>query len=103
MLMTAMTAQISAMRITWPVLTEWVVVINEARNDPRSTSAFGATPLAGQDRRTTAVAPMPSPAEFGVRGRRRGDVLLCHLVHAAKLYRDCPAANGSSGWCGEAR
>ena len=42
-------------------------------------------------------------AEFGVRGRCRGDVLLCHLIHAAKLYRDCPAANGSSGWCGEAR
>ena len=47
--MTAVTAQISAMRITWPVLTDLVLVIREARNDPRSTTALGVTPLAGQD------------------------------------------------------
>ena len=136
--MTAMTAQISAMRITWPVLTDLVLVIREARNDPRSSTALGATPLAGQDCSITAVAPMPSPteprpmarfahadrlswragwmprcasgshllvdlqadpldqpfghravirlAELGMRARRRGNVLLCQLIHAATLH-----------------
>ena len=27
-------------------------------------------------------------AEFGMRARRRGNVLLCQLIHAATLYRD---------------
>jgi hypothetical protein len=63
MLMTAMTAQISAMRITWLVLTDLVLVITEARNDPRSSTALGATPLVGQDCSITAVAPMPSPTD----------------------------------------
>ena len=40
--MTAMTAQISAMRITWPVLTDLVLVITEARNDPRSSTALAS-------------------------------------------------------------
>jgi hypothetical protein len=63
MLMTAIATQISAMRTTWAVLTEWVVVITDACNDPRSSTAFGVTALAGHDCSTTAVAPMPSPAE----------------------------------------
>ena len=49
MLMTAMTAQISAMRTTWAVLTELVLVIRDAWNDPRSSTALGATPLAGHE------------------------------------------------------
>ena len=137
MLITAITAQISAIRTTWAALTEWVVVITDARNDPRSSTAFGVTALAGHDCSTTAVAPMPSPteprpmatfahaahagldaplrqpgvhllvdlradprdqplghgavvrsAEFGMRGRRCGDILVCPYVHVAKLYRD---------------
>jgi hypothetical protein len=45
--MTAMTAQISAMRTTWTVFTDLVLVIREARNDPRSSTAFAA-PLASR-------------------------------------------------------
>ena len=41
--MTAMAVQISAMRSTWPVLTDFVLVISEALNDPRSSTALGAT------------------------------------------------------------
>src|SRR5215471_3829710 len=63
MLTTAMTAQISAMRTTWAVLIERVLVIRDAWNDPRSSTALGATPLAGQACSVTAVAPTPSPTE----------------------------------------
>src|SRR5689334_8546902 len=63
MLTTAITAQISAMRAIWAVLTDLELVIREARNDPRSITAFGAIPLDGQDWSITAVAPMPRPTE----------------------------------------
>ncbi len=63
MLMTAMTTQMSAIRTTWAVLTELVLAIRDARNDPRSTTALGATPPVGQACSVTAVAPMPSPTE----------------------------------------
>src|SRR5580693_7444189 len=58
-----MATQISAMRITWVVLTDLVLVRTDARNEPRSSSALGATPLDDQDCSVTAVAPMPSPIE----------------------------------------
>lgn len=45
MLMTAMAAQISATKISWPVLTELVVVITDPCKGPRLMDAFGATPL----------------------------------------------------------
>ncbi len=54
MLMTAMTIQISAMMITWAVLTELVLVRRDARNEPKSTSALGASPLDGQECSVTA-------------------------------------------------
>jgi len=42
MLMTAMTAQISTIRTTWAVLTELVLVIRDAWNDPRSSTALAS-------------------------------------------------------------
>jgi hypothetical protein len=45
MLMTAMTAQISATKTSWPVLTELVVVITDPCKGPRWIDALGATPL----------------------------------------------------------
>ena len=61
--MTAMTTQISTTRTTWPVLTELVFAIRDARNDPKLISALGTTALDDQECSVTAVAPMPSPTE----------------------------------------
>ena len=72
MLITAMPTQISEMRTTWAVFTDLVLVIREARNDPRSSTAFGAAPLVGQDCSITAVAPMPSPTAPLAAVRRSG-------------------------------
>src|ERR1700733_8980017 len=63
MLTTAMATQISAIRSTWAMLTDLVLVSREAWNEPRSSCALGATPLGDQDCNVTAVAPMPSPIE----------------------------------------
>jgi hypothetical protein len=76
MLITAMPTQISEMRTTWAVFTDLVLVIREARNDPRSSTAFGAAPLVGQDCSITAVAPMPSPTDPRPMAR---------FAHAARL------------------
>src|SRR5580693_4310910 len=76
MLTTAMTTQISAIMTTWAVLTELVLVIRDARNEPKSSTALGATPLDCQECSVTAVAPMPSPIEPRPMAR---------FVHAATL------------------
>jgi hypothetical protein len=73
-----MATQISTIRITWAVLTDLVLVRRDARSEPRSSSALGATPLDGQDVSVTAVAPMPSPIEPRPMAR---------FVHAATLGR----------------
>src|SRR5208282_1686280 len=76
MLITAMTTQISAIMITWAVLTELLLVSREARNEPKSSTALGVTPLDDQKCSVTAVAPMPSPIEPRPMAR---------FVHAAML------------------
>ena len=78
MLMTAMTTQISTIMITWPVLTELVLAIRDARNGPRSTTALGVTPLVDKECSVTAVAPMPSPTEPRP---------MATFAHAARLDR----------------
>jgi hypothetical protein len=63
MLTTAITAQIRTIRNIWALLIELVVVISDALNDPRATTALGATPVVDSECSVIAVAPTPSPTE----------------------------------------
>src|SRR5207342_1497412 len=89
MLTTAMTTQISAIRITWAVLTELVLVSRDARNEPTSSTALGATPLDGQECSVTAVAPMPSPIEPRPMARFVHAAMLCWMPRCASLASTC--------------
>src|SRR5271169_1473143 len=89
MLMTAMTTQISAIMITWAVLTELLLVSREARNEPKSSTALGVTPLDDQKCSVTAVAPMPSPIEPRPMARFVHAVMLGWMPRCASLASTC--------------
>src|SRR5882724_4097545 len=73
MLITAMPTQISEMRTTWAVFTDLVLVIREARNDPRSSTAFGAAPLPGPGLQYHGCGPDAQPD----RAQAHGEVRPC--------------------------
>src|SRR6476646_9558509 len=84
-----MTTQISAIRITWAVLTELVLVSRDARNEPTSSTALGATSLDGHDCSVTAVAPIPSPIEPRPMARFVHAAMLGWMPRCASLASTC--------------
>src|SRR5271166_556690 len=89
MLTTAMATQISAIRITWAVLTELLLVRRDARNEPKSSTALGVTALDDQKWSVTAVAPMPSPIEPRPMARFVHAVMLGWMPCCASLASTC--------------